>query len=344
MRGGNATFGGVFYYRYSARRVRKCTGNTLDLASTVDGLVTKQVLDNLSKIIDNPLAIPAQVDIAAGSATTINSITPSLSDPYTKAVTTTSTFASAVAAATTNTTTNTTTRASSPQSASLGVSDSWQQNWTIAPITGSDDLRRLRALYRYQFSGDKNELKTEYPLIKQTRTATVKLPAGAVECPLGKVWSDKDHKYVDSAGDCSESVPVEANDPSFLELPGCVLCSKSVERKLYTYDTLPKTDRKDLYVNPRIPTRWLYWRNLPGALHSYEPPLPPDPVSLGVYGHHELFINAAERSKLSEFTLFIREATGQGASAGGGSSSNKGGASGKAILVAPPGLGIVVPQ
>jgi hypothetical protein len=148
--------------------------NTLDLASTVDGLVTKQVLDNLSKIIDNPLAIPAQVDIAAGSATTINSITPSLSDPYTKAVTTTSTFASAVAAATTNTTTNTTTRASSPQSASLGVSDSWQQNWTIAPITGSG------ALYRYQFSGDKNELKTEYPLIKQTRTATVKLPAGAV--------------------------------------------------------------------------------------------------------------------------------------------------------------------
>jgi hypothetical protein len=136
-------------------------------------------------------------------------------------------------------------------------------------------------------------------------------------------------------------VPVQANDPSFLELPGCVLCSRSVTRKLYTYDTLPKTDLKNLYVNSAIPTRWLYWKNMPGALNSYEPELPEDVVSLGIYGHHELFVRSAERSKLSEFTLFIREATGQGGSAGGGTSSSKGGASGKAIFVAPPG--IVIP-
>src|ERR1700753_3163634 len=80
--------------------------NTLDLASTVDSLVTKQVLDNLSKIIDNPLAVPAQVDLAAGSATTSNSITPSISDPYTKAVTATNTVMTAIGASVTNTTTN----------------------------------------------------------------------------------------------------------------------------------------------------------------------------------------------------------------------------------------------
>ena len=315
--------------------------NTLDLASTVDSLVTKQVLDNLSKTIDNPMAIPAQVDLAAGSATTSNSITPNISDPYTRALTATNTFTSAAASTVTNTTTSTVTHASSPQSAGLNVSDTWQQNWTISPVTGSDDLRRLRAIYRYQFSGDEGALKAEYPLIKQTRTATIKMPAGSVECPLGKVWSEKDKKYVDSAGDCSESVPVQANDPSFLEPPGCVLCAKSVTRKLYTYDTLPKTDIKDLYVNPRLPNRWLYWKNLPGALNSFEPKLPEDAVSLGIYGHHELFIRAGDQSKLSEFTLFIREATGQGASAGGGTSSSKGGAAGKAIFVAPPG--IVVP-
>jgi len=316
--------------------------NTLDLASTVDSLETKQVLDNLSKIIDNPLAIPAQVDLAAGSATTSNSITPNISDPYTKAVTTTSTLASAAAATVTNTTTNTTTKASSPQSIGLNVSDTWQQNWTIAPITGSDDLRRLRALYRYEFSGDTHALKAEYPLIKQTRTATIKMPAGSVECPLGKIWSEKDKKYVDSNGDCSESVPIQANDPSFLELPGCVLCSRPSTHKLYTYDTLPKTDIRDLYVNPQIPTDWLYWKNLPGALNNHERELPPDAVSLGIYGHHELFVRAGDESKLSEFTMFIREATGSGSSAGGGTSSSKGGASGKAIFIAPPG--IVLPQ
>lgn len=317
--------------------------NTLDLASSVDGLITRQVLDNLSKIIDNPLAIPAQVDIAAGSATTQNSITPTFTDPYTRAVTTTGTFTSAVAATVTNTTTNTTTKASSPQSIGLGLSDTWQQNWTISPVTGSDDLRRLRALYRYELFGDKSALKAEYPLIKQTQTATIKISAGAVECPMGKIWDKENNKYKDFAGDCQESVPVQSPDPSFLELPGCVLCSRSVTpRKLYTYDTLPKTDTKHVYVNPRIPTRWLYWRNLPGALNSYEPELPPDAVSLGVYGHHELFVRAGEQSKLSEFTLFVREATGQGGSAGGGSSPSKGGAAGKAIFIAPPG--IVVPQ
>ena len=320
--------------------------NTLDLASTVDSLVTRQVLDNLSKIIDNPLAIPAQVDIAAGSATTSYSITPTFTDPYTQAVTTTSTFASAVAATATKTTTNTTTKASSPQSVGLGLSDTWLQNWTISPVTGSDDLRRLRALYRYQFSGDKSELRAEYPLIKQTQTATIKIAPGAagpvvgiVQCPLGKVWDADKKKYVDYSGDCQESVPIQSPDPSFMELPGCVLCSRSVTpRKLYTYETLPKTDAKHLYVNPRIPTCWLYWKNLPGALNTYEPVLPPDAVSLGVYGHHELFVRAGEQGKLSEFTLFVREATGQGGAAGGGTSPSKGGAAGKALIVPPPGL------
>jgi hypothetical protein len=179
-------------------------------------------------------------------------------------------------------------------------------------------------------------------LIKQTRTATIKMPAGSVECPLGKIWSEKDGKYVDSAGDCSQSVPLQANDPTFLELPGCVLCAKKpAKRTLYTYDTLPKTDLKDLYVNPRIPTGWLYWRNLPGASNLYEPELPSDVISLGIYGHHELFIRNGDQGKLSEFTLFIRESTGQGAAAGGGNSSSKGGATGKAIIITPPGLSIV---
>ena len=309
--------------------------NTLDLASTVDSLVTRQVLDNLSKIIDNPLAIPAQVDLAAGSATTSNTITPSITDPYTKAVTATNTLTSAVAATVTNTTTNTTTRASSPQSTGLNVSDTWLQNWTIAPVTGSDDLRRLRALYRYQFSADERILKREYPLIKQTRTETIKVPGDSTDCPLLKTWDPEKKEYKNFSTDCSQSVPVQAIDPSFLEMPGCVLCANPNMRKPLAYQV------RDLRVNPNIPTHWLYWKNLPGALNAFEPELPPDAVSLGIYGHHQLFVRAGEQSKLSEFTLFIREATGTGGSAGGGTSSSKGGAAGKAIFVTPPG--IVVP-
>jgi hypothetical protein len=316
--------------------------NTLDLASTVDSLVTKQVLDNLSKIIDNPLAIPAQVDLAAGTATTANSVTPTFTDPISQAATITNSVVSTVAATVTKARTDTLTSASGAKSLGIGASDTWTQTWTIAPVTGPDDLRRLRALYRYAFHGNPATLKAEYPLIKQTRTATIKMPPGSVECPTGKIWSDKQGRYVDSAGDCSESVPLQAVDPSFLELPGCVLCARFVSRKLYTYDTLPKTDIRHLFVNPRIPTGWLYWRNLPGAQNDFQPVVPADAVLLGVYGHHELFIRNGDQAKLSEFTLFIREATGQGASAGGGTSSSKGGGTGKALLIAPPSL--VIPQ
>jgi hypothetical protein len=39
--------------------------NTLDIAGSVSSLYTKQVLSNLSKYIDEPEGLPAQVDIAA---------------------------------------------------------------------------------------------------------------------------------------------------------------------------------------------------------------------------------------------------------------------------------------
>src|SRR6266403_5084406 len=46
--------------------------NTVDLASTIDSLLTEQVLSNLAKFIDSPHAIPSQVGIAAGTVKTNN--------------------------------------------------------------------------------------------------------------------------------------------------------------------------------------------------------------------------------------------------------------------------------
>jgi len=57
--------------------------NTLDLASTVGDLQTQQVLYNLSLIMDNPGAIPTHVDLTAGSSSTTNSITPTITTPFT---------------------------------------------------------------------------------------------------------------------------------------------------------------------------------------------------------------------------------------------------------------------
>jgi hypothetical protein len=97
--------------------------NTLDLAATVDSLMTRQVLFNLGKFIDDPTTIPSQITLAAGTASTTASFTPSATGiPLSNSTTTTTTAAATVTRAT----------AISRAAAALTLSgnDSWTQNWT----------------------------------------------------------------------------------------------------------------------------------------------------------------------------------------------------------------------
>jgi hypothetical protein len=119
--------------------------NTLDLASTTDSLLTRQILHNFSNFLDRAVAIPAQMVISSGTATTSNSVTPTLSTPLDAGVTTTTTLLRAA----TTTTTNTLTAQTANKTAGLSASDSWNQSWAYAPVTDPDRLKRLQALYRY---------------------------------------------------------------------------------------------------------------------------------------------------------------------------------------------------
>ena len=137
--------------------------NTLDIASSVDSLYTRQALDNLSKYIDNPEGIPSQMDILQGTVQTSNSITPSLSAPLSQAITSTGSRAAA-----TFTTTHTSVLAGA--GASLGASDNWQQNWNVVPLSDANTLRNLRALYRYVIYPDVSALKAEYTVARVAET------------------------------------------------------------------------------------------------------------------------------------------------------------------------------
>jgi hypothetical protein len=110
--------------------------NTLDIAENVESVYVRQALINLSRTIDDQTTVPSQIEIAAGTAQTSNSVTPSLTAPFSHAVT------RAASGAVTST-------ALAGGGLSLGASDAWQQSWTISPVTDGDNLRNLRALYRY---------------------------------------------------------------------------------------------------------------------------------------------------------------------------------------------------
>jgi hypothetical protein len=194
--------------------------NTLNLARSLDELNSHQIYFNLEQIAIDEYATPSQAGIAAGTATTTNSISPTLMAPLGTATTVTSSLATAatnsVANAVTNGTTNTVANTltstttgtqtnavmSNPSGAvisstntvstavanatsnavtnagnssttntatngntttntgtgavthgnkslSLAFTDNWSQSWTLNPAADADELRRLRALYRY---------------------------------------------------------------------------------------------------------------------------------------------------------------------------------------------------
>ncbi|MGN6570075.1 MAG: hypothetical protein ACTHLO_01515 [Pseudolabrys sp.] len=114
--------------------------NTLDLAGSVGDLYAKQVLLNLSRAIDDAYAMPSQMDISGGLVQTNFSITPNATTPLNRQIVrgagdvlTSTTLAGATA--------------------SLNISDSAQQNWSVAPVTDANSLRNLRALYNYAVRG-----------------------------------------------------------------------------------------------------------------------------------------------------------------------------------------------
>jgi hypothetical protein len=110
--------------------------NTVDIAGNVESIYVRQALANLSRTIDDPTAVPSQIDIAAGTAQTSNSLTPGFTSPITPALTRSG------AGVTTST-------AIAGAGFTFSGNDAWQQSWTISPVTDGNNLRNLRALYRY---------------------------------------------------------------------------------------------------------------------------------------------------------------------------------------------------
>jgi hypothetical protein len=75
---------------------------TLDLASTTDTLLTRQIGYNLSNFLDSEFAFPAQIVVNSGTATTADTLTPTLTAPIAKQVTNTGQLVATAGATTAN--------------------------------------------------------------------------------------------------------------------------------------------------------------------------------------------------------------------------------------------------
>jgi hypothetical protein len=264
--------------------------NTLDLASTADHLLTGQVLHNLALFIDSDAAIPSQIVINGGTATTANTITPSFSTPLSKAVTLGTSIAAAGTGAITSTSL-TNSGVTAAKTLSVGASNVATQNWAYDPVSDADQLRRLHALYRFAVEGNDKvsaqaTLIRDYPLVYR---------------------QDKNGNLI--------------IDDHALKGPNCVVCVCA--HGGYKRSDAPKSC---LAPNRRLlPTtgrRWLLWTSLPGANRpSSNPPPSENDFLLGQYGFYLLYVDLNQADRLSQFELFIAAAATSAPSPSGGGSS-----------------------
>jgi hypothetical protein len=118
--------------------------NAVEVSGTLDSVYTKETLNNLSKFIDDPFAIPSQVMMVGGTIQTVNTINPSVTFPLAAQIAKTSTNTS-VAVTTANTLAGV--------GAGVSGTNTAQQNYTISPLNDANTLRNQQALYRHAVYG-----------------------------------------------------------------------------------------------------------------------------------------------------------------------------------------------
>lgn len=335
--------------------------NTLDLASTTDSLLTRQILYNFSNFIDSAVAVPAQMVISSGTATTSNSVSPTISAPLNAGLTTTSTMLRAAAPTTTNTVTSQT------ASNTLGVSasDAWNQSWAYAPVTDPDRLKRLQALYRYavdwsdRTTGEATFVRN-FPLVYKsvsynqplclrdmhdTKKKALAKEADSLDLDLaekptnGPVASsaDKISVCVTAAGvsgsglqhgATTETFTRQTPDEHYLTPPTCIVCYSSHGR----------------VINHAIRGPWLRWEDVSGG--SVRPDRLPRPgdVQLGQSGHYRFFVGQQHAQQFVDFTVAVLSAStvaGSASPTASGTSASGGASGAKALFAIDPNGNIV---
>jgi hypothetical protein len=313
--------------------------NALDLASTVDSLVSRQVLHNLSKFIDEPSAIPTQVNISSGSATTTNSLTASFANPLGS----TSTLAHTVASAASTTVTDAKTTARAAKTLTPAATDTWTQTWGLSTITDPDQMRRVRALYRFATgtSGNFEDVEFKRECARKVPDKFVASRPGPNGLATGALLPDitalkvepycpnvqAEYPLVKKTVTDADKKTYFVNDPAFLVQPGCIFCARKQPPD-------PNVPDSSLELNSALKNDWLNWEPRLGGrarlAHTSSE------VALGEYGNYRLF--ATDSEAYNQFMMFILEATAQSsgiAGGGGGKSNNTNGP----LIIVPGGGG-----
>jgi hypothetical protein len=112
----------------------------------------------------------------------------------------------------------------------VSAADQWSQNWTLTPLEDPDQLRRLRALYRFGAGQiTRGQFACEYPLVQKapssggTGSQSVNVYVGGVNSSIESDQNTAAPNLMYTKKDCGNT-NVGTPDPAFLRAPGCIFC------------------------------------------------------------------------------------------------------------------------
>jgi hypothetical protein len=127
--------------------------NTLLMSPSIGTVEERQILANLAKFVSNPWAIPGHVELANGQIQITNQLGVNLKFPYSKVV---------------NGSGAVTSKTIGSEADVNPAQTQDQESYNLLPVTDSEDLRRLRALYHYAVCpGDSRLFSLEWGLADQ---------------------------------------------------------------------------------------------------------------------------------------------------------------------------------
>lgn len=140
--------------------------NTLDVTSSTGELMKQQALRNIARQIVDPAMIPEQIEITLGSIQTSYQVTPSVSDPFSAAVTATTALVKTAAGAVTQST-DTNTKLANSKTVGSSAQAAMQQSWQVIPQTNTRALISFSLLYAYVVGQvDDATFTKEFPVVR----------------------------------------------------------------------------------------------------------------------------------------------------------------------------------
>lgn len=236
--------------------------NTLDIGSTYDTLIIKQVVFNIFKTLENKFGIPAFVNVTAQSANTTDAVNPTLTFPFSPTTTLTQTAASLTTGKT---------LATAARGISLTAQAQWNQTYTLTTVDDPDQLRRLRSIYQFVTGHmDYRDFESDYPIIEVSGSSgssssnptivsgsfagsPFKVTIGGNNPPKGPTYVRRACLRADKAKCIVYTWISIKPDKTFIQKPGCILCDYGYHPPGY-----PDQNAIALEKNVKLQQGWFY--------------------------------------------------------------------------------------